>query len=448
MGQKFFSEFDFDILDNPEFEESSVREEIINPILHALNYKAYGRNRIIREKAVTHPFVQTGSGKREITNFPDYLLEVSNKYSWVMDAKGPNEDIKTGKHKEQAYFYAIHPEIRVKYYALCNGREFILFHISEKKPLLYFQIIEIDNYWEEIKKHLAPDAFVQKEILEDELEDYEKEQFDYDLIKLPNEIAVRKQAAKRHFGVHGYFTKQAWNVVQHYILNFTQPGDLVLDPFGGGGSTLVESLMTQRKAVHIDLNPLSVFITASLVAPVDFTKLNEEFEKIKQKFTKELPQTDIEIEAALKKYSYPKNIALTKDADVDSIEELFTDKQLAQLAFLKYLIIKIKNNNIRNSILLSFSSTITKINRTYHASKSRGDNAGNAAAFAYYRYRIAKEGVDLDVFNTFEGKYRKLVSAKQEMSIAINEDTISNAEMELQQKSGQIDKSLSCQFFS
>lgn len=424
---KIFKDFDFNALNDPDFEESSVREEIITPILKSLNYKAFGRNKIIREKAVTHPFVQTGSNKREITNFPDYLLQVDGNYKWVLDAKEPDEDVKIGKNKEQAYFYAIHPEIRVEYYGLCNGHEFILFHISKETPVLYFQVSEIESYITELKLLLAPDAFVQKEILIDQNNDKKIVDFDYDLIKLPEEIIVKKQAAKRHFGVHGYFTKQAWNVVQQYIMNFTQKGDTVLDPFGGGGSTLIESLMVHRKAIHIDLNPLSVFITKSLVAPVDLIKLQDEFENIKTNFINNLPQSESEIKVALKKYPYPKGVSLTKDADVDSIEELFTDKQLAQLGYLKFLILKVKEEAIRNSLLLSFSSTITKTNKTYHPSKSRGDNAGDSAAFRYYRYRIAPEGVDLNLIDSFETKYKKMVAAKREMSVAINTKTIHNA---------------------
>ncbi len=431
MSDNLFSDFDFSILDNSEFEESSVREEIITPILKALGYKAFGRNRILREKPVTHSFVQIGSGKREITNYPDYLLEIDGKYQWVFDAKAPHEDIKTGKNIEQAYFYAIHSEIRVNFYGLCNGREFVIFHISKSDPILYFHIKEIEEYWKELKSLLSPDAFVQEEILkaEEKASNYSTQNFDYDQIKIPYEIVARKQAAKRHFGVHGYFTKQAWNIVQHYILQFTKKGDLVLDPFGGGGSTLIESLMTGRKAIHIDLNPLSVFITKALVTPVNLKELNEEFEKLKKKFTKNLPQTDDEIEDSLKKYWYPKNIPLAKGSDVESIEELFTDKQLAQLAYLKYLIEKVKNEEIKNSLLLSFSSSVNKFNKTFHYTKSKGGGGGDSSAFRYYRYRIAPEPPDLNLCEIFEGKYKKMVAANKEMSVAINSETIKNAQI-------------------
>ena len=427
---ELYSDFDFNALNDPDFEESSVREEIISPMLKSLNYKAFGKNKILREKGVTHPFVQTGSKKREITTFPDYLLQVDGEYRWVLDAKEPNEDIKTGKNKEQTYFYAIHPEIRVNLYALCNGHEFILFHISKEDPVLYFQVSEFEQFKSDLKRFLAPDSFVQAEILKKSNEETEPPlELDYDKIQIPEEIVVKKQAAKRHFGVHGYFTKQAWNVVQHYILNFTKKGDVVLDPFGGGGSTLIESLMVHRKAIHIDLNPLSVFITKSLVTPVNFNELQSEFEKVKKRFQEHVPITDEEIQVALNKYPYPKGISLTKDADVDSIEELFTPKQLAQLAYLKSLIIKIKDEAIKNSLLLSFSSSVTKTNKTYHPSKSRGDNAGDSAAFRYYRYRIAQEGVDLNLFDSFETKYKKMVAAKREMSVSINSTSIRNAQI-------------------
>lgn len=41
---------------------------------------------------------------------------------------------------------------------------------------------------------------------------------------------------------------------------FSRPGDVVLDPFMGGGTTIVEALASGRRAVGTDLNPLAVSI--------------------------------------------------------------------------------------------------------------------------------------------------------------------------------------------
>ena len=117
--------------------------------------------------------------------------------------------------------------------------------------------------------------------------------FDYRALRPPTEIRkVEKQSAKRHFGVHGYFTKQAYGVVQKYIANFTNPGDVVLDPFGGSGVTLVEALMLGRKATHIDLNPLSVFIAENLIAPVRIHDINGAFTQVALEFQKRRPTTE------------------------------------------------------------------------------------------------------------------------------------------------------------
>jgi hypothetical protein len=160
-----------------------------------------------------------------------------------------------------------------------------------------------------------------------------------------------------------------------------------------------------------------------------FNLLQDEFEIIELNFTKSIPKTDDEIKEALKKYPFPKGNILPKGSDVETVEGLFSDKQLAQLAYLKHLILKVKDENCRNSLKLAFSSTLTKINLTCHASNSRGDNAGDSAAFRYYRYRIANETVDLDVWSSFYTKYKKLLNGKKEIAPLINKNTIQDAKI-------------------
>src|ERR1035437_1861328 len=51
------------------------------------------------------------------------------------------------------------------------------------------------------------------------------------------------------------------------IAAFTRRGDLVLDPFVGGGTTLVEARLAGRLALGSDLNPLAVFVSRVKARP-------------------------------------------------------------------------------------------------------------------------------------------------------------------------------------
>lgn len=417
-----FSGFDFRRINSNDFKEDSVREVIILPILNFLGYK---QSDIVRSKSLQHPFLKIGSQKRKVTLIPDYLLKVKNNYAWVLDAKSPNELISSGENVEQVFSYSIHPEIRAKYFALCNGREFALFRQDKQKPILDFGVNEISYYLEKLKQYLSPDSFQTgktfsynnfREVKPDE-------KFDYLDRPLLEEITPKKQAVKRHFGVHGYFTKQAWNIVNEYIKHFSQPGDLVMDPFGGSGVTATESLMTDRKAIHVDLNPMSVFIVKALLTPVKLSNLINSFDRVKKQYIALYTQKDSDFKIEEIKYPYPKGFVLPKGSDVSLIEELFTKDQLFQLSLLKFVIKKEKDAGIRNTLLLAFSSTLTVSNLTTHAGESGGPNSG---AFAYYRYRVAHKPSDLPILNSFENKFKRVYAAKQELSSKINDNTFKN----------------------
>jgi hypothetical protein len=150
-------DFDLEELDNPDFKEDSVREEIILPVIKYLGYSASKPYKIIRSKALVHPFVSVGSARKKVTCVPDYLFELNGKYAWVLEAKGPGENILSGAHVEQAYSYAIHSEIRVPIFALCNGKEFVCFHVSKEAPLLHFPIQLLPQYLQELKRLLGPE---------------------------------------------------------------------------------------------------------------------------------------------------------------------------------------------------------------------------------------------------------------------------------------------------
>ncbi|WP_194374846.1 DNA methyltransferase [Thiospirillum jenense] len=427
MINQLFEYFDFSQLESPDFKEDSVREVLILPLLTQLGYE---QPHIVRSKSLIHPFLKIGSQKRPIKLIPDYLLKVGNNYAWVLDAKAPNENIQSGDNVEQVFSYSIHPEVRSTFFALCNGWAFALFRQDMTKPILYFQLKDIAQYWDQLYAHLAPSAFQmgKRFVYSPPKSAINTAPFDYLSQPLLEEITVKKRAAKRHFGVHGYFTKQAWNVVNQYIAHFSQPGDLVLDSFGGSGITAIEAMMLDRRAIHLDLNPMSAFLVDSLTHPVDLDELKINFEQIKFAYLRHEPISENTIEKALKKYPYPKDFVLPKGSDVQLIQDLFSKKQLAQLGFLKHLILKKSNKNTQKPLLLAFSSTLNLINLTCHPS-GQSDITVDSAPMRYYRYRLAPKHKDLDVIKTFENKVKGVINAKFEIADKINQDTIANLQV-------------------
>lgn len=425
IKRKLFGDLDFrKLLLNSDFKEDSVREIIILPILKELGYEGES---IIRSKTLEHPFLKIGSNKKiPIKLIPDYLLKIEKNYAWVLDAKAPNENINDNNHIEQVFSYSSHPEIRSTYFALCNGIQFSLYRReSTNKPILYFQLDGIDYHWESLNKYLSPNSFqIGKNFIYDTYIKRNQTEFDYANRPLLDEIPVKKQQAKRHFGVHGYFTKQTWNVVAEYIKNFTKPGDLVLDPYGGSGVTAIEAMMNNRRAINIDINPMAVFMVEASIVPINLSEFSDTFLKVKEEYEKKEPKTKKEISDVLKNYPYPKGFTLPKGSDVNTVEKLFSKKQLAQLAVLKSIIQKVKSKNIRKSLLLAFSSSINKFNLTFHYTRSEG--GGDSGPFRYYRYRIAPDPGELSLSDIFETKFKKVFAAKREMQYFINEKTISN----------------------
>lgn len=92
--------------------------------------------------------------------------------------------------------------------------------------------------------------------------------------------AIVPKAHTPLYMMHKYWARKPHNVVAEYIKRYSEKGEIVLDPFVGSGVTAVEALEAGRKAVALDLNPLSFFITWNTLFPVDINKLKKAFKEI------------------------------------------------------------------------------------------------------------------------------------------------------------------------
>jgi DNA modification methylase len=84
--------------------------------------------------------------------------------------------------------------------------------------------------------------------------------------------------AKPHTAVykmHKYFARRPWNVFSELVTHYSSPGEIILDPFSGGGVTIVEALRLRRKAIAVDVNPLAIYVTEMEARPLEI----EQFKK-------------------------------------------------------------------------------------------------------------------------------------------------------------------------
>jgi DNA modification methylase len=238
-------------------------------------------------------------------------------------------------------------------------------------------------------------------------------------------IPANRQGAKRHYGIHPYFTRRPFNVVRDYILHYSNPGDVVIDPFGGSGVTAIEAFLENRIGIQNDINPLANFISAGII---EISKVFEEDIIEALRFIENNCKENLidifytnEEEVDLSKYEsiLPPNINLPSNADVEKYFDLFTPSQLISLSILKNQIGKINNPTLKHVFLLAWSATLARINKTFISTKGRAETRGGSSIFSIYRYKIAKDIVKLNTWDIFYNRFQNIMNAKKEMQKSI-----------------------------
>lgn len=75
--------------------------------------------------------------------------------------------------------------------------------------------------------------------------------------------------------IHRYSGKFIPQIASRAVELLTRPGELVVDPFCGSGTTLLECAQRHRRAVGVDLNPLAVLIAKVKTTPVPSALLDK-----------------------------------------------------------------------------------------------------------------------------------------------------------------------------
>jgi DNA modification methylase len=232
-------------------------------------------------------------------------------------------------------------------------------------------------------------------------------------------IPAERQLDARHYGVHPYFTRRPPNVVRAYIERYSRPGDVVLDPFGGTGVTAIEAFLLGRNGVHNDLNPFANFIARTIADTTLASTLpiREAYSRVDQACAgrlREIERDELAASRWLKKVPLPENIRLPRNSDAERFYDMFTKRQLAGLAVLKSAI-DCESGIVRDLLLLAWSASVAKLNKTFLSAKGRAASRGGSSIFSIYRYKLASTCVELPIWETFSGRFANVLAAKDEI---------------------------------
>lgn len=151
---------------------------------------------------------------------------------------------------------------------------------------------------------------------------------------------TRKDTAYITHGYHRYPAKFIPQIVSRLIKKYAKDSDLIVDPFGGCGTTLVESKVMGRPSIGVDINPVAVLITKVKVTPFNPLKIEEEFSKLKNKLE-----------------NYSDNLKI-KVPEHERIDYWFKFENKKRLAFILEEITKIKDQDIKDFFFCAFSNIL------------------------------------------------------------------------------------------
>lgn len=193
--------------------------------------------------------------------------------------------------------------------------------------------------------------------------------------------------------IHLYPARMVPIVVNRLILHLSNPGDVVFDPFCGSGTVMLEAMLSGRRGIATEINPLAVKIANVKTTLVDLKEINTAYSVI------------------ISHISHPSNfknyesmIKTQFKGKIKWLDHWFKPQVQKKLYILGEAIKKIKHNEIRNFFEIIYSATVRNVSNNRNSS--------------YKNYKMDQKSIikfNPDVFKSFQEYFQNGIRGVSEL---------------------------------
>jgi len=160
--------------------------------------------------------------------------------------------------------------------------------------------------------------------------------------------------------IHRYSGKFIPQIARTAIELLTSDGALILDPYCGSGTTMLEAALTGRRSIGIDLSPLAVLISRVKTTPVGYSRTSSEIQRVRERLA---PVFEPQLGLWESRCSQPEGLEDTEpDFRISDpwYTKWFQAEALEQLVAIYREVVGIVDDDVRHIGLVAFSDILRK----------------------------------------------------------------------------------------
>jgi len=230
--------------------------------------------------------------------------------------------------------------------------------------------------------------------------------------KLAFDALTEKERTKHVHGIHPYKGKYIPHLVEYFLERYFKPGDIVIDPFMGSGTTLIQALEMGIHSIGIEISPFNCLIAEVKLQKYNLNKLESTLLKLLDETKRHVERRpnkkfDEEVDKLIERYNqqyftleykrelskgetnekeYAEKVMLKFQEEYSKLKEkykekirkdgIFKDKKFLytwyspeikeELRFYLSLIRKIPDDNIKKVAMIILSRTARSVRATTH----------------------------------------------------------------------------------